>query len=120
VESHGIRPLRPLELATSQYSETTTSALTGSLMYERGCLLFRDDQTGSVTMPVWPDGSIFNGTSVIFDEPGKAAQPIVLEEEFLMSGRIVPWNELPTSYFVAFRNQCGADPFFVSKVRPTD
>jgi hypothetical protein len=120
IESHGIRPLRPLELATSQYSETTSSALTGTLMYEDGCLFFRDDQSGAVIMPVWPDGSIFNGTSVIFHEPGKLEQPILLEQEMLISGRIVQWNDVPSTFYAAFRSQCGTEPFFVSKVRPAD
>jgi hypothetical protein len=61
-----IRPLRPLELATSLYSPTASAALTGSLMYERGCLMFRDGSSTRVMLPIWPDGSVFNGTSVIF------------------------------------------------------
>jgi hypothetical protein len=117
----GIRPLRPHELATTSYQETVTAALTGSLLYERdGCLLFRDEETKSLLLPVWPDGSIFNGTSVIFHRPGKADQPIVIGEEVLVEGRAVMWPELTDPAYAPFHNQCVAQPFFVSRVRPAN
>lgn len=115
---HGPRPLRPLELATSPYQSTVTSSLTGSLMYEGRCLLFRDEGSGASLLPIWPDGSIFNGTSVIFHEPGKASQPILIAQEILVQGRILPWSELPG--YLPFQSQCRAEPFLVSKVRPAD
>lgn len=114
---HGIRPLRPLELATAPYEGRVTASFTGSLMYEGGCLLLRVDRGGYV-LPVWPDGSIFNGTSVIFHQPGKASQPIMIEQQVLIDGRMTPWNELPG--YVPFEHQCGAEPFLVSAVRPAD
>ena len=120
VQSRGIRPLHPLELATSQYSETVTSAPTGTLLYEGGCLLFRNDQTAALMLPVWPDGSIFNGTSVIFHQPAKADQRIVLGEEFVMEGEAVSWPALSPNDYQPFRQQCRAQPFFVSRVRPAD
>lgn len=115
---HGPRPLRPLELATSPYQSTVNSSLTGSLTYEGRCLLFRDEASGTLLLPVWPDGSIFNGTSVIFHEPGKASQPILIEQQILLEGRILPWSDLPG--YVSFQTQCRAEPFLVSKVRPAD
>lgn len=115
---HGPRPLRPLELATSSYQSAVNSSLTGSLMYEGGCLLFRDQTSGTSLLPIWPDGSIFNGTSVIFHEPGKASQPILIEQQILLQGRILPWSELPG--YLPFQTQCRAEPFLVSKVRPAD
>jgi hypothetical protein len=120
VHGGGVRPLHPLELATSQYSEAVTSARTGSLMYEGGCLLFREDDGGKVVLPVWPDGSIFNGTSVIFHEPAKADQPVVLGQEFVMEGQEARWDMLPAANYASFRHQCAAQPFFVSRVRPAD
>jgi hypothetical protein len=117
---HGIRPLHPLELATSGYSETVTSAPTGSLMYERGCLLFREDRTGALVLPVWPDGSVFNGTSVIFHEPAKADQRIILGEEFVMEGQTVPWQAVSGTGYEPFRHQCAVNPFYVSRVRPAN
>lgn len=118
--SNGIRPLHPLELATSLYSETVTSAATGSLMYEDGCLLFHNDETAASLLPVWPDGSVFNGTSVIFHEPAKADQRIVIGEEFVMEGQAVPWRIVSPHDYQAFRHQCVVPPFFVSRVRPAD
>jgi hypothetical protein len=117
---HGIRPLHPLELATSIYSESVTSAPTGSLMYERGCLLFREDASGALMLPIWPDGSVFNGTSVMFHEPAKADQRIFLGEEFVMEGQPVPWQAISPADYQPFRHQCGVKPFYVSRVRPAD
>ena len=102
----GIRPLRPLELATAPYQGVVTSALTGSLMYEGGCLLFRDEQNETPILPIWPNGSVFNGTSLIFHEPAKASQPILLDQQIVMEGRTIPWNALPG--YAPFQNQCGA------------
>ena len=117
---HGIRPLRPLELATAPYQEAVTASLTGTMMYESGCLLFRDDQTRAVLLPVWPTGSIFNGTAVIFHRPGKADQPLFVGEEFVMEGRPVQWPALAAFDYSPFAHQCAARPFLVSRVRPAN
>ena len=116
----GIRPLRPLELATAPYQEAVTTSLTGSLMYEGGCLLFRKEEGGAPLMPVWPTGSIFNGTSVIFHQPGKADQPVVVAEEFVMEGQPLPWSGLPGAAYSPFQQQCAAQPFMVARVRPAN
>src|SRR5438309_4625000 len=116
----GIRPLRPLELATAPYQETVTTALTGSLMYEGGCLLFRDEQSTARLLPVWPTGSVFNGTSVIFHQPGKTDQPVLVGQEFMMGGQPLMWPALSTSVYSPFQHQCAAQPFLVAQVRPAD
>ena len=116
--NHGVRPLRPQELATAPYRDVATASLTGSLMYEGGCLLFRDEDTKERYLPVWPAGSVFNGTSVIFHQPAKSEQRIIVGEEFLMTGEPSEWSQLATPYYTRFERQCGAQPFFVSAVRP--
>lgn len=117
----GIRPLRPLEIATAPYHRIETAALAGSLMYEGGCLLFRDEQSGSILMPVWPAGSAFNGTAVAFHEPGKTDQRVMVAEEFLMSGQPLRWPALHAAAYQPLEHQCGAyQPFFVAKVRPAN
>jgi hypothetical protein len=118
--NHAVRPLRPLELATAPYDENVTASMTGSLLYEGGCLLFRDDQTKARLLPVWPTGSIFNGTAVIFHQPGKADQPILVGEETVLEGQPVEWSALPPTAFASFQRQCVAPPFYVSRVRPAD
>lgn len=120
VSNNGIRPLRPHELAVAPYQETITSALTGTLMYEGGCLMFRNEGVAGYLLPVWPVGSTFNGTSVIFHEPGKVDQPVLIGEEFVMSGQPLPWSTLAAPTYLPFHNQCGVQPFFVSSVRPAD
>lgn len=118
-QSHAIRPLRPLELATAPYLDRLVEARTGSLMYEGGCLLFRDDGTTQRFLPVWPTGTVFNGTSVIFHQPAKDEQRIIVGEEFVMGGQRASWPTLAAGY-LPFRQQCGGQPFFVSSVRPAD
>lgn len=116
-----IRPLKPQEIALAPYHEVVTAALAGSLMYEGDCLLFRDEATKAYLMPVWPYGSTFNGTAVLFHQPGKAEQRIMVAEEFVMEGQPLEWPRLPQSYFVPFQRQCpGFQPFFVASVRPAD
>ena len=115
---HGVRPLRPLELATGPYDGVIAASLTGSLMYEGGCLMFRPDGSAAPLLPIWPNGSVFNGTSVIFHEPGKAGQPIIIEQEVVVEGRPLGWGQL--AGYEPFESQCRAEPFLVSKVRPAD
>lgn len=117
---HGVRPLRPLEIATAPYQQVATTALTGSLMYEGGCLLFRERTSGAILMPVWPAGSSFNGNFVNFHEPAKADQRVVLTEAFQMSGQPVGWTTLGGPPYVPFHHQCDYPPFFVSYVRPAN
>ncbi len=117
---HTPPPLKPLELAVAPHQEVVTASLVGSLMYENGCLWFRDDQTKARLYPIWPVGSIFNGTAVIFHRPGKAEQPIIIDEQFVMSGRPVDWRELAPGYYLPFQHQCGTEPFLVTSVRPAD
>jgi hypothetical protein len=119
--SQGVRPLRPEDLATAPYQSLVTDAYTGSLLYEGGCLLFRDDENRIQVMPVWPSGSIFNGTSVIFHQPGKSEQRVVVEEEFQIEGQPIAWNALAGPVYAQFQRQCGASPpFFVSRVHPAN
>ena len=92
-----------------------TAALTGSLLYEGGCLLFRDEETAGRLMPVWPDGSVFNGTTLIFHQPGKAEQLVVVGEEVMIEGQPAVPVAGPSG-----TGRCGAQPFFVSRVRPAN
>ena len=118
--SRTVRPLRPLELATAPYHEGAAQARIGSLMYEGGCLLFREDGSAAQLLPVWPSGSVFNGTIVIFHQPAKAEQRIAIGEEFVMEGQPASWSALRPSDFRPFQNQCNRQPFFVSTVRPAN
>jgi hypothetical protein len=117
---HHVRPLRPLELATAPYQQSSAATVAGSLMYEGGCLLFRPDGPAERLLPIWPVGSIFNGTSLIFHQPGKADQPILIAQQLVMTGRRVAWRELSSAAYAPFEHQCGAQPFLVSEVRPAD
>lgn len=120
MNGHSIRPLRPKELATSAYVDRTPEALVGSLQYEGGCLLFRDDATRARLLPVWPTGSVFNGTSVTFHQPAKDDQRIIVGEEIVMEGQSADWQSLGSPAYQPFRHQCIAAPFFVSRVHPAD
>jgi len=115
-----LQPLQPLEIATAPYDGIATTKLSGSLMYEGGCLLFRDDGQHLRLFPIWPDGSTVNGTSVIFHEPGKDDQRIVVGEEFLMAGRPVQWRQIPNARIVLHRERCGGPPFAVLDIRPAN
>ena len=119
-----IRPLKPQEIALASYQDVITASLAGSLMYEGDCLLFRDDATKSILLPVWPYGSTFNGTAVLFHHPGKADQRILVSEEFVMEGQTLEYARLPQvaqEYYAPFRAQCpGYQPFFVSSTRPAN
>ena len=116
-----VRPLRPLEIATAPYQPLVTTALTGSLMYEGNCLLFRDEHTGAILMPVWPSGSSFNGTALLYHLPGKSDQWVTVAQEVLLSGQPIGWTTLGGPPYEPFQRQCGAyQPFFVSQVRPAD
>jgi hypothetical protein len=71
-------------------------------------------------MPVWPEGTIFNGTSLIFHKPGKADQPIVLNQEFVLSGQPLSWSAVPGPRGRLFERQCGGIPFSVADVQPAN
>ena len=118
--SNGVEPLRPLEIATAPYQGIATTALSGSLMYEGGCLLFRGDGDRLHLFPVWPHGSTFNGNSLIFHEPGKADQHVAIGEEFLMAGQPVDWARVPNPRIALYQQRCGATPFAVLHVRPAN
>ena len=89
-------------------------------MYEGGCLLLRVDRGGYV-LPVWPDGSIFNGTALTFHLPGKADQLVAINQEVLLYGQPQQWAMLSSAAYQPVEHQCGAySPYFVSGVRPAD
>jgi hypothetical protein len=116
-----VRPLRPLEIATAPYQPLATIALTGSMMYEGGCLLFRDEQSGSLLMPVWPAGSSFNGTALLYHLPGKSDQWVAVSQEVLLYGQPLQWGTLAGTTYQPVEHQCGSyPPFFVTNVRPAD
>jgi hypothetical protein len=115
-----VRPLRPLEIATAPYQQVAGAALTGSLMYEGGCLLFRDENSGALLLAVWPAGSTFNGTALLFHEPGKADQRVMVAEEIHIDGQPLEWAALSDPAYEPFQRVCAYPPFFVSRVRPAD
>jgi hypothetical protein len=122
----GDRPLVIGLLARSRQShspdatDVATAALTGSPMYEGGCLLFRDEGNRVQLMPVWPDGSSFNGTSVTFHEPGKTEQRIIVGEEFLMEGQPIQWARMPGPRAPLYRQKCNRETFAVLGVHPAN
>jgi len=118
--SNGVQPLRPLEISTAPYTPVITATPTGSLAYERGCLLFYDDAAKQVLAPIWPEGTIFNGTSIIFHKPGRADQPFVLNQEVMLSGQPLTWSTVPGPRATLFQRQCGGIPFAVADVRPAN
>jgi len=120
VTTPGIRPLKPLEIPTAPYQEVVTSSLLGSLSYEGGCLLFHDEKAHDWLLPVWPIGTTFNGSALIFHLPGKPEQRLVVTEEFVMAGRQLPWTTLGETSYQPFEQQCRAQPFLVSTIRPAD
>ena len=90
-------------------------------MYEGECLLFRNEQSGAILMPVWPAGSSFNGTALLFHLPGKSDQWVAVSQEVLLYGQPLQWTTLESTPYLPFQNQCGAyQPFFVTDVRPAD
>jgi hypothetical protein len=115
-----VHPLKPLEIVTIPYHGIASKGLTGSLMYEGDCLLFRDDGNHLQLMPVWPDGSTFNGTSVTFHEPGKAEQRIIVGEEFRMEGLPLQWTNVANPRARIFAQQCAREPFAVLGVHPAN
>ena len=118
--SNGVQPLRPLEIATAPYNPVITAAPTGSLAYEHGCLLFYGDARTQILAPIWPEGTIFNGTSLIFHKPGRADEPIVLSQEFVLSGQPLTWPTVPGPRASLFQRQCGGTPFAVADVTPAN
>lgn len=122
VSNHlAVRPLRPLEIATAPYQPLATTALSGSFMYEGGCLLFRDDESGSLLMPVLPSGSSFNGNALLFHLPGKADQWLAVSQEVLIYGQPIQRQALIAPTYAPIEQQCGAyAPFFVNHVRPAN
>ena len=120
VSHSGVHPLRPHDLATGPYQSVATAALTGSLLYEGSCLLFRDDENHVQLFPVWPVGSEFNGSLVVFHQPGKTEQRVVVGEEFLLQGRPATWSSLPGTTYEQFQAQCQSPPFIVSGVKPAN
>lgn len=117
----GIRPLRPLEIPTAPYHDVATTALTGSLMYEGDCLLFRDEQSRLLLLPVWPAGSLFNGTALLYHQPGKDDQWVAVSQEVLLYGQPLQWPTLGTPAYQPFHEDCGPyQPFFVTAVRPAN
>jgi hypothetical protein len=116
-----VRPLRPLEIATAPYQALATTTLTGTLMYEGGCLLFRDEESGTIFLPVFPTGSSFNGNALLFHLPGKGEQWLAVTQELLIYGHPIQWQDLVTPVYEPMQRQCGAyAPFFVANVRPAN
>jgi hypothetical protein len=118
--SSGVHPLEPLEIPIVGYSPAVTASASGTLAYEHGCLLFVEDGGKQIVAPVWPDGTIFNGTAVIFHRPGRADQPVVLNEEFVISGQPLTWSNVPAAHATQFERQCGHSPFAVAEVAPAN
>lgn len=111
-------PLAPDSIPTLPYDPQVSAVLNGSLMYERGCLLFHDDGSGRLFLPVWPDGSSFNGAAVSLHLPSKADQPIVISEEVSLS--VNAMNGPLPEQLARFEHQCPEQPLTVAAATPAD
>ena len=121
VNRGGVRPLHPLEIPLAPYRDAASEAITGTLMYEGECLLFRDEQTRALLLPVWPAGSSFNGSALTFHLPGKSDQFLIVAQEAVLYGQHGGWPELAAPAYIPIQRQCGGySPFFVANVRPAD
>ena len=90
-------------------------------MYEGGCLIFRDEESGSLLMPIWPAGSSFNGSALSYHLPGKSDQWIAIAQEVLLYGQPLAWKTFADPLYQPVQHQCGAyKPYFVTAVRPAD
>jgi hypothetical protein len=118
--SSGVRSLRPFEIATGVYHPAVKDQLVGSLMYEGGCLLFANEDRTRQFLPIWPDGTLFEEQMVTFHQPAKAEQRLVVGEEIRLDGEAVDWSRVDAARYAPFRQQCAADPFFVSAVAPAN
>jgi hypothetical protein len=117
----GMRPLRPLEIATAPYQDVTTAALTGTLMYEGGCLLFRDEQSRVIFMPVWPADHNFLRDRQQLVRLSRQVKGHRAAVEAGPGGQPIAWGTLGTPTYQPLQHQCGAyRPFFVSFARPAD
>jgi hypothetical protein len=112
------RPLRPLAIATMPYQWTATTAMTGTLLYEGGCLLFHDEAGGALYVPVWPYGTVFNGEAVVMHVPGKVDEPVQIAQELVLYGRPLAPPLAPS--IAPFERQCDEPPVGVVGVRPAD
>jgi hypothetical protein len=115
-----VRPLRPLEIPTAPYVEGGQDSVTGSLVYEGNCLLLRDEDGGRLLQPVWPIGTTFNGTSVLFHRPGKAETRIVIPEQTFFTGTLTDWASVSMAAARPFEVTCGAPPILVSTITPAN
>ena len=118
--STAVRPLRPFEIATGPYRPSVKEQLVGSLMYEGGCLLFTNEDRSRQLLPIWPTGTLFEESMVTFHQPAKAEQRLVVGEEIRLDGEAADWPEVDSARYAPFRQQCGAQPFFVSAVTPAN
>jgi hypothetical protein len=115
-----VRPLRPLEIAVAPWHDGGTDQVLGALQYEGSCLLVREDVSGRLLHPVWPIGTTFNGTSVMFHRPAKADTRVVIPEETFFTGTVTNWASLPELASRPFETTCGALPFLVTTVTPAN
>lgn len=116
---HNIHPLRPVDVPTVPYVEgANAESVNGSLTWEDGCLLFRSD-AGEHLLPVWPRASVFNGTSLLFHRPGKAEQPLLINQQVDLGGERLPLAYAGAS-FPDYLQRCGGVPFFVADVAPAN
>jgi hypothetical protein len=118
--STAVRPLRPFEIATGPYHPSVKEQVVGSLMYEGGCLLFTNEDRSRQLLPIWPTGTLFEESMVTFHQPAKAEQRLVVGEEIRLDGEAADWSEVDSARYAPFRQQCGAQPFFVSAVTPAN
>jgi len=117
--THGVHPLRPLDVATAPYAEgAAVDEVSGSLTYDDHCLGFRE-LDGQRLLPIWPRDSVFNGTSLMFHRPGKAEQPLLINQEIAIRGEPLPAAYVQAN-FAPYARRCGGVPFFVAEVAPAD
>lgn len=103
-------------LATWPGSEVITTVRGGSLHYSSGCLLFRDADKRDF-VPVFTDGSRFDGRVVAVVQPG-GERVIGLGQRITIEGDGKEWSSVPPGYNLsAFQKRCSVSPFFITHTK---
>jgi hypothetical protein len=93
------------------------SEFSGRLALERDCLVLRIPQRSQTFLPIWPEGSRFDGRKVTLAIPGRAPILLPLTRDVRIGGSGRPWHEVPATLGLSeIASRCPFTPFFVVEV----
>lgn len=106
-----------VDLPVYPRSPVVTVTVRGMLTSSNGCLFLRNASNQKLDLLIWPEGSRFDGRTVVLHISGRPERAFTLGQMVTVEGSLQDWQNVSDAMGLGnFRSRCSTTPFFITNV----